>query len=156
MNIKDKERMHKQVDAWYQRQLDVLDAKRRNAHEGIDAFFLISQETNNSDFTYEPKPVQTRKREKRGTLDAAVRDVIPSIPGDIDINVVIQRITETHPEIKQPIVTTSVSGILRELVDEGIIELLEKGQGKRPSRYRMLSQPREPNEERSEEIAVAS
>ena len=55
----------------------------------------------------------------------------------IDINVIIEWLIVYHPEIPAPHNPTSVSGVLRSLEKDGVLELVERGKGPKPSLYRL-------------------
>lgn len=73
------------------------------------------------------------------TLTEAVKHVIRDfIVDEFDINTVIGLVIRHHPEIKQPINPTSVSGILRSLLlEEGDLELVKEGAGPRAAIYKL-------------------
>jgi len=74
------------------------------------------------------------------TLADAVALVIHElIVGDFTINTVIELVGRHYPEVKQPINPTSVSGILRGLYKEKVLEMVEHGSGPKPSVYRLVS-----------------
>jgi len=78
------------------------------------------------------------------TLTEAVRHVIREfIVGDFDINTVIGLVNRHHPEIKQPLNPTSVSGILRSLWDDEVLLQVKPGAGPKPAIYRLTETGRQ-------------
>ncbi len=71
----------------------------------------------------------------RGTLTKAIREVLPEIQGLITVNNVIDAVNLKSPGLIKQGKASSVSRALRRLTDDGILEILKKGHGKRPSEY---------------------
>ena len=77
------------------------------------------------------------------TLTEAVHNAIRDfIAGEFDINTVISFVNRHYPQIKQPINPTSVSGILRALRDEDVLELVREGAGPKPAIYKLTENGR--------------
>lgn len=119
--MKDSEyrRLKRQIEAEYHQKLDALEmvwqmsnTARRN---GIEAVSVTPS--------------------KKGALLGLIRGVLPEIRGEFTQRTVAEKLREKPPgtEIKR----ASLSSTLRRLADDGDIELLELGKGKRPSRYRV-------------------
>jgi hypothetical protein len=72
-------------------------------------------------------------------LTEAVRLVISEMHArtPFTINTIIEAICKKHPEIRQPINPTSVSGILRKLEADNYLELVSPGRGKIPAVYKI-------------------
>jgi hypothetical protein len=120
MNEREYNRLKQQIENDYKKKLEALDIIWQMAKENV-------RET----------PVNGKSSTvKAGTLMGAIRQVLPFVSGEFDINTIIQLVEARRPDIKTPINPTSVSGSLRKLEKANAIVLMEAGAGKRPNRYR--------------------
>jgi hypothetical protein len=75
---------------------------------------------------------------RRGAIDGLVRQVVPLMKDAFTPRHVMERINEL-PDVPAGINRSSVSSALKRLADEGQIDVVETGRGKRASRYRAKS-----------------
>lgn len=118
MNDREYQRLKRQIEAEYHQKLDALEM----------VFRMSTNARRNG--------VEARiSGPRRGVLLSVVRGVLPDIRGEFTQHSVIEKLHENNPEIE--IKRASMSATLRKLADDGEIELLQLGSGKRPSRYRV-------------------
>jgi len=141
-NIKELER---RIEADYQREVAAAEEKRLrrlNALEEIGGLLVPANEpTNGSD--------QIVDGQKVPTLIAAIQDVLRYTltggqlgmgagAGHFDINSIRELLEVHYPELKKPggINPTSISGSLKKLAREGVVEVESKGKGQKPTIYK--------------------
>jgi hypothetical protein len=110
------------IEADYRTSLEALSNLRRTA--GSDARQLASLRTD--------RPAKSLREAVETILATHELGDLP-----ISINVIIEWLIVYHPEIPPPHNPTSVSGVLRSLEKEGILKLVERGKGPKPSLYRI-------------------
>lgn len=135
--------IQRQIETHFDARLAAVEGERQSLEaERSDALQAIAQLrralTSNGLRSIEGLELTSFRARPVKTLTAAVVKVIAElIAGDFTINTVIKLVGQHHPEIKQPINPTSVSGILRSLKEEGTLEVVKEGAGPRPAVYRL-------------------
>lgn len=133
MNVKDLEKMREQIKALYKKKREELDAQEAAALQSLDVLEKLSPELSP---TIPSTTLVSTENGKSGTLIDAVKSILPDLIGPFDINNVISLLEQKYSDLPR-LNPTSISGILRELYEADVIERLEKGQGKRPSIYKL-------------------
>ena len=130
MNQREYDKLKKQFKEEYERKLSALE--------------LIYKESNVNDNSNEnPKKsrvkVTLEPKQKMPGLKDTVRRVIPDIKKDFSLHDVEDKLTEMDPEAAINIKKASLSSVLKRLESEGYIAVVERGFGKRPSIYSLVS-----------------
>jgi hypothetical protein len=135
--------IQRQIETHFDSRLAAIDGERQSLEaERADALEAIARLRRalsmNGLKSIEGLDLASFQTKPARTLTEAVVTVIRDfIAGDFTINTVIELVGRHHPEIKQPINPTSVSGILRTLKEEGILELVKEGAGPRAAVYKV-------------------
>ncbi len=76
------------------------------------------------------------RRVKRGELAAAIREAIDAAHQTFTAPEVAEWLKTHNPDLTEKTARSSVSSYLRRLAEEGKIVVIEKGAGKRPTKYK--------------------
>jgi len=114
MNEREYDRLRNEIEAEY--------------HKKIEALELIWRMSNKA-----PTGLMTNGR---GALLGAVRDAVNQLYATFTIRDVEKVIKQQNAVVGSHVRRASLSNTLKRLVEDGLLELVEKGQGKRPSSYR--------------------
>jgi hypothetical protein len=160
MNQQEIERLRRKITDPFDKEIKDLERqiqqKQKDRQKAVEAFETVlpflakGMPTNRSS-----KRERTTKGEQSGTLIAAVKDILPDLDQPFNIKTVIDRIIQNYPEFKNPN-TTSISGILKKFHEDRVIERVEKGQGNKPSWYRLPEKQESRNDEQMEEATVTA
>lgn len=135
--------IQRQIETYFSEKLDGLEKERARLEaerkKAIEALAQLRRSLSSNGLQPElGAPIQAKT-----LTDAVTRVIRDLIVGDFDINTVIGLVGRHHPEIKQPINPTSVSGILRSLTEDEVLELAKAGAGPKPAKYRLTEAGRE-------------
>jgi hypothetical protein len=122
MNEKQYLRLKRQIEAEYHKKLEALEMVYQMARP-------ISSLTG--------KQLGMRTSSK-GALRNALRSAFTSMSGEFTPKVVLAKLRERDPAFAESVNKASLSSALARLAEGGEIELVEKGSGKRPSKYRVI------------------
>lgn len=118
MNDREYRRLKHQIEAEYQQKIHALEM----------VWTMANRARRNETGVRSDRP-------RKGALLALVRNVLPQMRGEFTQHTVLEKLRENNQTMD--IKRASMSATLRKLSDDGEIELLELGSGKRPSRYRV-------------------
>jgi len=76
-------------------------------------------------------------------LSNAISLAIGRISGDFGMPDILAMIKESNPELVASTSSSSITSYLKRLAQKGIIDLVQEGKGRRPSRYRKTQRPQE-------------
>lgn len=72
----------------------------------------------------------------QNNLHEMVRDAIQAIEGDATLQTVMAWVEAANPDLRDTIKPKSVSTALRRLAENGVLEVVDQGSGRRPTTYR--------------------
>jgi CRP-like cAMP-binding protein len=133
LNQRDYERLRKQIEDRYRRDIEALERVWEMAAAGSNG---QKEPTNGR------APSGTQNHRIEGLTDA-IRKVLITIDGTFTLRDIMARLSATDSIIGESIKDkpASVSSALKRLESEGEISVVRKGTGKRPSEYRVGDTP---------------
>lgn len=117
MNEREYNRLKKQVNEEYARKLVALDLVYEMSRSGSGGL------------------VNSTPSLPMGELSKAVRMAVDTQITTFTVREIEEKIIESQPEYKSAINRTSISSALKRLEKDGYIVMIERGKGKRASRY---------------------
>jgi hypothetical protein len=130
--------LKQQIEAHAERRHSEIEAEKRKQLDSLETIWNLFSTIR----VIQHPPAATLSQ---GTfpLAEAIRQVLPKMPSAFNINDVIEHVEAGGFDVKKPINPTSVSGALRKMEDTGVLELIEAGKGKRPSKYKLAKDTNE-------------
>lgn len=110
-------RLKRRIEADYQRRLDALT--------------MVWEMARDSDAEH-----RSRGTPRAGGVRQAVDAAVAAIPGEISVQVVERWIGQQHPDLRDGLKRPSLSQALKRLTNSGVLEVVNRGAGKRPTIYR--------------------
>lgn len=144
IDTREIEKLKKVVREKYDRKLKELEAEKQKSLEAIDIVSNL-QETipsasiNNT--TSPPAPPKTKQKKSTGHsvgVAGRIRDSVPKIGEDFDLNKATDFVEQTNPSIK--VTRGNFHAAMRTMVKDGVVIVAEKGAGKRPAVYRYVGE----------------
>jgi hypothetical protein len=135
LNRRDYERLRKQIEDRYRRDIEALDRVWEMAN-GASGTQKEASEARASSSTQSPRV--------EGLTDA-IRKALATITGTFTLRDIMAKVMEVDPVVGEAIQDkpASVSSALKRLEGDDEISVVRKGSGKRPSEYRVGSAPQE-------------
>lgn len=130
--------------AEYCRLREQVDADYKKNREALDRLWRMSNETPppsmSGNTAVAPAALAAGQRQQEpNKLPAAVEIAVGSCSSPFTVKDVAAALGEQHPDLVAK--NSSISHVLRRLVRNGKLELVEIGKGKRPSMYKTLTEP---------------
>jgi hypothetical protein len=138
LNRRDYDRLKKQIEDRYRRDIEALERVWEMANGGAGA----QRESP------EGRAATSTQHTRVEGLTDAIRKVLATITGTFTIRDIMARVIEIDQAVGEAIQDkpASVSSALKRLESEGEISVVRKGSGKRPSEYRVGSSSQENGE----------
>jgi len=136
MNEREYERLKKIIQDDYRKKLEALDIVWRVAVGSSPPGEKLTTAPNGGSAAGD----SDEPAESRGVIMAAVEDAIYQIEGAFTVKSVAPLVMEILPGTQSP-ERSSISHALKRLADDGRLEVVQLGRGKRPTTYRRASPP---------------